>query len=198
MQIFKFEQKSDEWKKIRLGLPTSSNFDKIVTSKGEPSKQKQKYIYQLAGERVSGVAEESYQSQAMLRGVETEEEARRFYEFTTGEIVKKVGFCLSDCGRYGASPDGLVGEDGLVEIKCPTLAVHVGYLLDNKLPTDYFQQTQGQLFVTGRKWSDFISYFPGIKPLLIRVERNEEFIKCLESELKTFCDELEIVIGKIK
>lgn len=198
MKILEMEQGSPEWHAARCGIPTASCFDMLVTSKGEQSKQRTKYMYRLAGERVCGVAEESYQSAAMQRGKEIEDEARSFYEFTTGESVRKVGFCLSDCGRWGASPDGLVGQDGLLEIKCPTLAVHVGYLLDGKVPTDYFQQTQGQLYVTGRKWSDFISYYSGLRPLLIRVTPDPAFHVALENELNGFCNELEQIIGRIK
>lgn len=197
MKIIDCEQKSPEWHAARCGIPTASGFDKIVTSQGVPSKQRQKYMYQLAGERVCNVAEESYQNAAMLRGIEIEEEARKFYEFTTGESARKVGFCVSDCGRWGASPDGLVGEDGLLEIKCPSLAVHVGYLLDAKLPTDYFQQTQGQLYVTGRRWSDFLSYYPGLRPLLIRVTPEAAFHVSLGLELVGFCAELDGIVRRI-
>ena len=197
MKILQCDQRSEEWLVARCGIPTASSFDRLITTKGAQSTQRTKYMYQLAGERVAGSAEESFQSAAMLRGIETELEARKFYEFTTGETVQEIGFCLSDCGRWGCSPDGLVGEDGLIEIKCPIISTHVGYLLENTLPMDYFQQTQGQLLVTGRKWCDFVSYYAGLKPLLIRVERNEQFIKLLENELIGFCRELENVITRI-
>ncbi len=124
-------------------------------------------------------------------------EALVFYEMVKGVEVAKVGFCLSDCKRYGASPDGLVGEDGLLEIKCPTIAVHVGYLLDKTFPMDYFQQIQGQLFVTGRQWSDFLSYYPGLPPLLIRVTPDVVFHRYLGAELNAFCGELEQIILRI-
>ena len=198
MKILDCVQGTPEWFQARLGIPSASNFDMIVTTKGEPSKQRTKYMYRLAGEFVAGKAEEGYQSQAMLNGVQTEEEARSFYEFTKGVEVKQVGFCVSDCGRYGCSPDGLIGDNCLIEIKCPTVAVHVGYLLDNSLPTDYFQQTQGQLLVTGREYVDFVSYYPCLKPLIVRVERDEKFLALLESELKIFYQELQEVINKIK
>ena len=198
MKIIQCEQQTPEWFQARCGVPSTSNFDKIVTTKGEPSKQAEKYMFRLAGERITGSQEETYQNQAMQRGCELEAEARSFYELMTGETVEQVGFCLTDDSRAGCSPDGIVGEDGLIEIKCPMMATHVGYLLDNKLPTDYFQQTQGQLFVTGRKWLDFISYYPAMKPLVIRVERDEEFIKKLEVELKVFCEKLEETVNKIK
>jgi putative phage-type endonuclease len=198
MKILNFEQLSPEWHAIRLGRPSASKFDMIVTADGSPSKQRQKYLYQLAGEKVSGISPETYQNDAMLRGIELESEARKFYEIVTENVVTQVGFCLSDCEKYGASPDGMIGEEGLLEIKCPIISTHVGYLLTNKIPTEYYQQTQGQLLVTGRKWVDFVSYYPGIKPLILRSVRDEGFIYLLKNELERFCKELEEVTDKIK
>jgi putative phage-type endonuclease len=192
-------QGSPEWLVARLGIPTASGFDRIITTRGEPSKQAQKYMYQLAAERITGVKEESYQNGAMQRGTEMEAEARAMYELISGNEVKIVGVCyLNEKKLYGCSPDGLIGEDGVIEIKCPTSAVHVAYLLDGGLPTEYFQQVQGQLFVTGREYVDFFSFYPGIKPLLIRIERDEKFIKSLETELKEFCKKLDEITKKIK
>jgi putative phage-type endonuclease len=196
MKIIDVKQGTPEWLQVRLGIPTASNFDKLITTKGAPSKQAMKYIYKLAGEKVCGMQEEGYSNANMERGVEMEAEARMFYELTTGEVVEQVGFCLHEDG-YGCSPDGFVGEDGLIEIKCPTISVHVGYLIGKELPDDYFQQVQGQLMVTGRKWCDFLSYYPGIKPFLIRVKRDEPFILALREELKQVTAHLSGVIEKI-
>jgi putative phage-type endonuclease len=196
MKIFECEQNSPEWYAARCGIPTASSFDKIITTKGEPSKQKQKYLYQLAGERITRSPEESYQNAAMQRGKELENEARLLYGIISGVEALPVGFCLAE--GYGASPDGLVAGTGLLELKCPLLATHVGYLLDNALPTDYFQQVQGQLLVTGRVWCDFMSYYPGIKPLLIRVQRDEKFIRALKIELEVFVSELETLTERLK
>lgn len=196
MKIVDVVQGSPEWFAVRLGIPTASNFSNIITTKGEPSKQAQKYMYRLAGESVSGQMEETYQNAAMTRGIEMEAEARALYEVVKGVSVQQVGFCLGN--SYGASPDGLIGDDGCLEIKCPTIAVHVEYLLSGKLPTTYFQQVHGEMFVAERKWCDFVSYYPGLKPLIIRVERDENFISKLESELKSFCSELETTINTIK
>lgn len=197
MKIINVDQRSEEWFKVRAGVPTASSFDKIVTMKGEPSKQAQKYMYKLAGEFVAGKPEESYTNAAMERGIVLEDEARQTYQLITENMVEQVGFCLAD-GGYGCSPDGLVGDDGMIEIKCPSIAVHVEYLLAGVLPSDYFQQCQGQLFVTGRKWSDFVSYFPGIKPLIVRVYPDEKFHSALKVELEKFCSELQSIIKKIK
>jgi putative phage-type endonuclease len=196
MEVIKVEQGSPEWFEARRGIPSASNFSCIITSTGTPSKSSLKYLYKLAGERVSGIIEEGYKNYNMERGTEMEAEAREAYEMITGNTVEEVGFCFKE--GYGASPDGLVDEDGLLEIKCPTAAVHVGYVLAGVLPTDYFHQTQGQLLATGRKWVDFFSYYPGIKPLLVRVKRDEPFLKALEKELKIFCKKLDEVVTILK
>lgn len=198
MKIVNCEQGSPEWFLARCGIPTASNFDKIVDGSGAPSKQRKKYLYQLAGERVIGKAEETYQNAAMQRGTEMEGEARSFYEMTTGQGVAQVGFCVVDSGIYGASPDGLVWDDGGIEIKCPMLSTHISYLIGKKLPADYFQQVQGGLLVTERKWTDFISYYPGLNPLVVRVEPDPDFQAKLKTELEAFCAELEEVVKKLK
>src|SRR3990167_2009247 len=192
MRIIECTQGTPEWFAARCGIPTASNFDKILCVDGKLSKQRTKYLYQLAGETITGIAEESYQNSNMQRGIEMEAEARQLYELVTGHKVQEIGFCLAD--GYGASPDGLVGKEGILEIKCPTLSVHVGYLLEDMLPMDYWQQLQGQLLVTGREWVDFMSYSPGIKPLIIRVKREKKFLKLLEVELKRFSTELKQVV----
>lgn len=199
MRIIQCEQGSAEWFRARAGIPTASSFDKIITTTGTRSKQREKYMFQLAGERIIGKPEETYTNAAMQRGKEMEAEARQNYEFIYGETVEQVGLCVTEGEMVvGASPDGLLNANGGLEIKCPELATHVSYLLDNKLPTAYFQQVQGNLFVTGREWWDFVSYYPGLKPLLIRVERDENFIKALRVELGIFCAELEEVYKKIR
>ena len=197
MKILDIEQQTQEWYTAKAGLPSSSNFDKIVTTKGDFSKQAQQYMYRLAGERITGERESTFQSAAMKRGCILEEEARVLYEMLTGETVNQVGLCIADEG-FVTSPDGLVGDDGLLEVKCPLMATHVEYLLKGKLPMTYFQQVQGQLLVTGRKWCDFMSYYPAMKPLIVRVERDEDFINTLKDTLIGFCKELDIMVEKIK
>lgn len=199
MKILEFEQRTPEWYKARAGIPTASNFDKIITCDGKPSKQRTKYMYQLVGEKLGGISDESYQSFAMIQGVEKEAEARNLYEMLQSD-VKEVGFCLSDCGQFGCSPDGLVGDEGGLEIKCPLLSTHIDYIINsnNEVPSEYFQQVQGSLYVTGRKWWDFLSYYPGIRPLIIREEPNDQFQKALDKELKLFCEELNDLVEKIR
>jgi hypothetical protein len=199
MIICEMPQQTDLWYAEKAGLPSASNFDKIITIDGKPSKQREKYMFSLAAERVTGKKEDTFQSFSMQRGVELEAEARQYYELINDCEVRQVGLCYpNEDKKYGCSPDGIVGDDGGLEIKCPTAAVHVGYLLDGKLPSDYFQQVHGSLLVTGRKWWDFLSYYPGIKPLLIRVEPDKKFIAALEVELEKFCLELNALVEKIR
>lgn len=197
MKVFDFEQCSPRWFQVRKGIPTSSEFGKIITCTGKQSAQREKYMYRLAGERLGGIVEEGYQSFAMIRGKEKEEEAKNLYELIRGPI-QKVGFCLSDCGRFGASSDGLIGKDGVFELKCPEIQTHVGYMLNkDEVPGDYFQQTQGEIFVTGRDYVEFMSYYPGLPPLIIREEAHKPFQRLLEGELELFCDELDALVKEL-
>ena len=193
-------QGTPEWFAARAGVPSASCFDKVVTSKGERSKQREKYLYQLAAEKVTGIKEESFQSEAMRRGIEMEAEARSFYELNRDVEVSIVGFCYpNEHKMVGCSPDGLVGDGGMVEIKCPASYTHVGYMLDSEtLVGEYFQQVQGQLFITGRDWCDLISYYPGLKPVIVRVGRDNKFCLKLADELTALCDDLNKVVEKIK
>ncbi len=194
------DQNSPEWLHIKLGVVSASNFNKVVTSKGEPSKQATNYMYQLAGQIVSDHYEETYKSNAMARGLDMEAEAVGAIEIIKGIETEKIGFCYKDeSKRVGCSPDRLiVGEKGLVEVKCPLVQTQVTYLLANKLPTDYIQQVQGQLYVTGYEYCYFVSYYPGLKPLVVRVERDTTFIDKLSKALNDFCDRLGAIVEKIK
>jgi hypothetical protein len=196
VNIIQCEQGTDEWFKVHLGVPSASCFDKIITVDGKSSKQRQKYLYKLAGEKVSGIPEESFQSEVMKRGVLMEDDARRLYQLVNDVAVEQVGFCIAD--GYGCSPDGLIGQDGGLEIKCPGIATHVSYLVDGCLPEEYFQQVQGSLLVTGRAWWDFMSFYPGLKPFIIRVEPDKKFRSALKEALGAFCKELEETITKIR
>lgn len=193
------EQGSQEWLLARVGIPTASKFDSIITTKGEPSKEFQKYLYQLAGERVTGIPSESFSNGWTERGSKFEDEARNHYSLFRDVEIQQVGICyLNEDKKIGCSPDGLIGEDGGLELKCPAIHTHVEYLIQNKVPTKYFTQVQGNLYVTGRKWWDFVSFYPGIKPLVIRCERDEAFIAKLDAALRDFCKQLEELVLKIQ
>ena len=196
MIIEDFEQGSPEWFEARVGIPSASVFDKLITSKGALSTSRQKLLYKLAGERVLGEKEDGYTNGAMQRGIDLEPEARALFELTTGLKVKEVGLCYYDKRKdRSCSPDGLV-ETGMtlmegLEIKCPELATHVEYLIGDKLPTKYFQQVQGSMYISGlEKWY-FMSYYPGMKPFHIVVERDEIWIAKLSKALDDFVVELD-------
>jgi putative phage-type endonuclease len=198
MLIHSVEQQTPEWFALRCGVPSASNFSKIVTTKGEPSKSAKEYMYTLAGEAIIGKKAKGYTSDAMQHGIDTEPEAVSTYEFITGLETAEVGFVTDDDIRIGVSPDRLVGEHGLLEVKCPMANTHIKYLLEGKFPTAYFQQVQGQLMVTGREWCDFMSYVAGMKPFIVRVYPDKDFHEKLNKVLLAFCDGLEELIKKLK
>jgi hypothetical protein len=192
MKICPAAQGSAQWFDDRRGRPTASLFSKILTSKGlELSKQSDSYARKLAGERVFNVIEEGFSNKWTDRGIELEDTARSLYELINGVQVDECGLCLSDDMRFGASPDGLVNDDGLIEIKCPNLETHIGYLLGNVLPDGYRLQVQGELFVTGREWADFVSYYPDCPSLIVRVLPDLAVFNALTEELPKFCDKID-------
>lgn len=185
MQLIRnIEQGSEAWLKLRLGVATASNFSKIITSKtAKISAGIDKYALQLATEKMLIEPEETYQSEAMKRGNDLEPDARQRYCEETLQVVECVTMFLSNCGNYGYSPDGLVEQDGLIEIKCPLATTHANYIINRTLPSEYLQQVQGGLWISGRKWCDFVSYHPNFKEndiFIIRVERDEHYIELLK------------------
>jgi len=197
MRIIDHEQGTQEWLTSRLGCPSGSGFDKLITSTGKPSTQSEGYINQLIAESITGKPTEFKVTEAMERGTELEPMARNFYELASAE-VQEVGFCMHDVLRCGVSPDGLVGEDGGLEIKCPAPHNHVAYLREGKLPTKYKQQVMGCLWVTGRDWWDFVSYHESMPALIVRVHRDEDFINALATEVAKAVDTIEIEVNRLK
>jgi len=191
--VHDIEQGTPEWQAIRCGVATASRFDSVITpAKGEPSKQSDGYLRELLAEWLSGRPAESYQSTWMARGHEMEDEARAFYAFEREVSVTQCGFVYMDDTRaIGCSPDGLVGDGGMIEMKNPKPSTQIAYLMDGGLPLDYKCQVQGSLMVTGREWCDFLSYCPGLPTLLIRVHRDAEFITKLRAALSAFVTRLE-------
>lgn len=190
MRILNHEQRSPEWFQARLGVPSASAFGRVITPGGKPSTQADGYLNKLVAEILTGKSEYQEVNEAMQRGTDLEPEARQYYELIAGP-VQEVGFCIHDDG-FGCSPDGFVGGDGLLEIKCPLAHTHVEYLIDDAIPGIYIPQVQGQLLVTGRKWCDFLSYHPDMKPLLVRVERDEKFIATLHKLLVDLVDKIKL------
>lgn len=192
-------QLSPEWFTEHAGKPGASSFNKIVTTKGERSKQREGYLHQLAAEALTGRKEEGYVSNAMAEGTRRESESRSYYELIEGMTVQEVGMVYPDeQKRYLCSPDGIVNDEWGLEMKNVIGKTQVAYLLKDKLPTEYFIQTQGSLLVTGFKRWDFLSYHPGLPPLRIKVKRDEAFISKLAKELDSFCLELAQTIKKLR
>ena len=199
MQIINCVQGTDEWFEHKLGKPSASNYKKIVTSKGEPSKSRVGYMYELAGQRITGIYSDRYKSKAMQDGNDREAHSRWRYAMENDVVVEEVGFCLSDCGRWGCSPDGLVGDDGMIELKNPEVETQIKrlYELDSLVAMGYYQQCQGQLLVMERNWNDFVSCYSRLPLYTIRVEPDHEFLIKLERELVAFCEELDEICEKL-
>lgn len=180
------QQNSDEWHRLRLGIPTSSAFKSIVTPKGKLSASADRYMHWLLAEWAVGIPLDSYESEFMQRGHELEDLAVKSYEFERGCDTEAVGFITTDDGMIGSSPDRLVGADGLLEIKCPAPQTHIGYMLARHIDGDYYPQVQGELLISGRKWVDIQSFHPGLPTVIIRVERDEKYLAILDEALREF------------
>ena len=183
------EQLSDEWYAARLGKVTASHFGDVLA--GKETSRRKTYMLRLLAERMTGQKQDGYSDKNMEWGIETEPQARDYYEWVMDEKVEQVGICFAD--EVGASPDGLVGDKGLLEIKCPLTTTHLSYIIKNVLPATYKPQVQGQLLITGREWTDFISYDPRYlkQPMWqIRVERDEAYLTKLSAALAVFTTEI--------
>lgn len=194
MEVIDCVQGSDSWIEARLGMVTASKFSDVM-AKGA-GKTRKTYMIDLATEAMEGTQTVGYFDKNMEAGQEKEEAARKFYELITGCSVEEVGFVKRD-DSVGASPDGLVGEDGLLEIKCPLGKTHTRYILEDKVISIYKPQIQGQLWVTERKWCDFLSYRPENlkRPHFIkRVYRDEPYIKELAIEVTMFVSQLKDMV----
>ena len=197
MKILEAEQGTQEWLAARLGRPSASQFHKLVTTKGKPSTSADKYIDTLIAERLMGYSEPLFVTDAMQRGTDLEPEARQTYEFMYNAQVEEVGFILDDSGEFGCSPDGLVGDGGL-EIKCPAGHNHIAWARKKVCPSKHYAQVQGCMWITDRKWWDFMSYHPDMKPFVVRVERDEEFITQLAVQVQAAVDEIISEVENLK
>lgn len=194
-------QGSEAWFQARLGKATGSRIaDIIAKTKTGYATSRENYMAQLVCERMTQKVAESYSNSAMAWGTETEPLARAAYEVKTGLTVDQVGFVdHPTIAMTGASPDGLVGESGMIEIKCPNTATHIDTLLSSKVPTKYLTQMTWQMCCTGRHWTDFVSYDPrlpeNLQLFIKRVEYDPKYASELEQEVVRFLDEVD---GKIK
>lgn len=203
------EQGTTEWFKDRLGHITASRItDVLAKSKtGGEAKTRESYKWEIITQRMTGLVEEGYKSSAMEWGTSTEPEARIHYEASNAVFVEQVGFLRHPSIKWvGASPDGLVGEDGGLEIKCPNSTTHLQTIQAGVSPTKYYGQMQMGMWVTGRTWWDFVSYDPRVPKNLryfcVRVPRDEEYIANMEKEVIKFLEEVEKAVlnlsGEIK
>lgn len=203
MNIELVTQGTPEWKAIRCGRVTASRVAEIVArTKTGPSASRANYLAELAAERLTGTVAEGYSNSAMEWGSAQEADARLAYSFRADADVEEVGFVHHpSILMAGASPDGLVSIDGLVEIKCPNTATHIDTLLSGSVPGKYITQMQWQMACTGRAWCDFASFDPRMpeemRLFVKRVERDAARIAELETEVVAFLAELDSTIGKL-
>ena len=197
------EQYTPEWWAARLGNVTASRVaDVIAKTKSGYSASRENYMAQLICERMTGTVAESYTNAAMQWGTETEPLARAAYESLADVLVDEVGYIAHPTiERAGASPDGLIGVFGLLEIKCPNTATHIDTLISEQVPTKYITQMQWQMSCTGRTWADFVSFDPrlpsGLQMFVKRVEFDAEYVAMLKEEVIKFLTELDAKISKL-
>ena len=192
MIVLNHEQGSAEWVEARLGIPTASEFKRILTPTGKPSTSREGYLAELLAEWALGQPVTEFGGTEWTeRGQMLEPDARADYAFQVDCEPSLVGLILRDEGRMcGASPDALVGENGLLELKCPKAGKHLLYLARNELPREYSAQVQGQIWVTGREWCDFTSYYPGLPSFCIRVAPDDRYQAALDESMPVFIEEL--------
>lgn len=193
MKTIDCEQGSAEWHQARMGIPTASNASKILTPSGKLSASSEAYLGELLAEWVTGEpADNEFVSEAMERGRYLETFAFKQYSFIRDIKPEKIGFCLHDEFNAGCSPDALVGDDGLLEFKCPLAKTHLVYLFRDEVPKQYFMQVQFQLWVTKREWVDFTSYHPDFPLFIHRVYPVEAIQVALDMWVEHFLKELEL------
>lgn len=195
------EQRSPEWYAARLGKVTGSQVSSVLAKKDSATRAN--YLSELVVERLTGQQQEFYMNEAMQHGVDTEPEARMAYESAKNVLVDELGFCdHSIIANFGVSPDGLVGEDGLIEIKCPNSKTHIDTLLSKKAPNKYIPQMMAQMACTGRKWCDFVSFDPrlpeDLQLFVVRIDRDDQYIANLEKEVSAFLAEVDETVIKLK
>lgn len=206
MKIIECNQRSATWFQAHCGIVTASSMTAVMayTQKGEPKAERKTYFRQKLAELLTGIAiQDNYVSREMLEGIEKEPLGISAYEHQERTMVEAVGFALSDdVERLGCSPDGLVGEDGGVEGKCPKPGTHLQYVLDGCIPEIYLPQIKTCVFVTGRKWWDFFSFSPEVpKPLqlmVIRYERNQADMDLIAEHTAKFNGEIDAAVERLR
>jgi hypothetical protein len=198
LQIFNCEQGTPEWLACRAGIPTASEFDTVMAKGrgGGDSKTRRTYMLKLIGERLTHEPMYSYSNDHMERGKVMEAEARDLYQMIAEVDCQQVGFLRR--GDAGASPDSLVGNDGMLEIKTKLPHLQIDCILYDEFPAEHRAQCQGQLWIAEREWVDFVSYWPGLPLFAKRVFRDEDYIKRLAEAVRVFNTEMEETIAKVQ
>lgn len=197
-------QGSEEWIAARLGKVTASRVaDVMAKTKSGYGASRANYMAELICERLTGTQADRFTNAAMQWGTDTEPQARAAYEFLHGAEVVETGFVLHpSIEGFGASPDGLVGDDGLIEIKCPNTATHIDTLLSETVPAKYFTQMQAQMACTGRAWCDFVSFDPRLpadmQMWVSRVCLDAAFLADMESEVSSFLAEMDQKLDSLR
>lgn len=199
IQIISCEQGSAEWFEARCGIVTASEFSTVMAKgkDGGASVTRTNYMHRLAGEIVTGEPDpDVYTNAHMERGKEMEDEARNLYAYLKNLDPQRVGFIRN--GQKGASPDALIGDDGGLEIKSATRTVQIGRIKRDDLPPEHKAQVQGNIWVSGRDWWDFVSYCPKLPPLIKRVHRDDIYIKQMSAAVDVFNEELALLVERIR
>lgn len=203
MKIHDVEQRSDAWYALRAGMPTASEFSKIVTSKGEASKSAAVYARTLAAELFAGRPVDAWEGNTWTeRGRELESHAIELYEFTRDLDIQPVGFVTDDAGTMGCSPDGFMDADGMVEVKCLKAENHVEAILyfqkHERCHPKYVQQAQGQMMICERAWCDLVFFHPVLPLLVIRQEPDRDIQMALLAGIKPLCAERDTILAAIR
>lgn len=198
MQIIECDQGTPEWFAARAGIPTASMFATVLAKgKGaEVSKTRATYMRKLAGEIITGDPMESYSNEHMERGKAMEAEARDLYAFERNVEPEQIGFIRS--GQKGCSPDSMIGNDGMCEVKTKLPHLQIEVLERGTLPPEHKAQCQGALWVAEREWIDFVSYWPKMPLFVCRVTRDEEYIATLSDAVDAFNDELSQLVERVR
>ena len=206
MMVATAEQRTAEWFTARTGKVTASRVKDVLAKlkSGKPGAERERYLWELVAERLTREPTRHFTNAAMQHGVEYEINARIEYEFRAGNPVQEIGFCIHRTyDHFGCSPDGLVGEYGLVEIKCPfNSAVHLQTLIAGEMPAEHMAQIQAQLAVMGREWCDFVSFDPRMPDpyncFIARVNRDEKYIDAMLAEVGAFLEEVADTVKRVE
>lgn len=195
------DQRNDAWYQSRIGLATASRFSDVMTTiRSGESAARRNYRAELVAERLTGkryaeLTGRDFVTFEMAWGTDCEPLARLHYRLRSGNAVEECGFFRHDSLAAGASPDGLIGDNGIIEIKCPNTATHIETLHTDRVPSQYWPQVQGQLWITGRKWADFVSFDPRLpenaRIIIIPVQRDDTYIEALEAEVRLFLESVD-------